>query len=180
MGQLYEFAFACDLKPDLSQEVIDTLKYMTRSEDYDFETTLTDDLFTTSWEEGSFEAPKEGDLEDEFIFLWEWRTIISNTPTYGEESLAGLCGSIFSGSKINARKYVGDDEFFNAFHLLMDWLVSICEPSGFIGYYSDVTTETGGDPTLIYFENGRVLEKKVSGEFKELFTYLNSSDEPDF
>ncbi len=28
----------------------------------------------------------------------------------------------------------------------------------------------GSDPTLIYFENGQVLEKKVSGEFRELLT----------
>jgi hypothetical protein len=170
MGSCYEFAFACNLKPDLSQDVIDTLKYMTRSEDYEFETTLKDDLFTTSWEEGSFEAPKEGELEDEFIFLWEWRTIISNTPTYGEEFLSGLCGSIFLDSKLNVRKYVGDDEFYNGFGLLMDWLVSICEPLGFIGYYSEIAGEIGGDPTLIYFENGQVLEKKVGGEFKKLFT----------
>jgi hypothetical protein len=157
MGSCYEFAFACNLKLDLSQEAIDTLKYMTRSEDYEFKTKLKDDLFTARY--------------------GEWKTIISNTPNYGEEFLSGLCGSIFHDSKLNVRKYVGDDEFYNGFDLLMDWLVSICEPLGFIGYYSDVTTEIGHDPILIYFENGRVLEKKVSGEFKELFTYLNSSDE---
>jgi hypothetical protein len=52
----------------------------------------------------------------------------------------------------------------------MEWLVSICESGGFVGYYSDVTSERDGDPTLIYFNDGQVLEKKVSGELKELFT----------
>jgi hypothetical protein len=150
MGSCYEFAFACNLKPNLSQEVIGTLKYMTRSEDYEFQAQLKNDLFLARYE--------------------EWKTIISNTPTYGEEFLSGLCGSIFLDSKLNVRKYVGDDEFYNGFGLLMDWLVSICEPLGFIGYYSEIAGEIGGDPTLIYFENGQVLEKKVGGEFKKLFT----------
>jgi hypothetical protein len=61
MSTCYEFGFACDLKSGLSQEVIDTLKYMTRSEEYEFKTTLTDDLFISSWEEGSFEDAIEDD-----------------------------------------------------------------------------------------------------------------------
>jgi hypothetical protein len=28
----------------------------------------------------------------------------------------------------------------------------------------------GSDPILIYFKNGQVMEKKVTGEFKELLT----------
>lgn len=152
MGCCYEFAFACNLEPDLSQEVIDTLTYMTRSEDYEFKTKLEDNLFKVP-------HPYE-----------TWDTIISNIPNCGEEYLSGLCGSIFTNSKLNVRKYIGDDEFHNGFYHLMEWLVSICEPLGFIGYYSCIQGYIGGDPTLIYFENGRVLEKKVSGEFKELLT----------
>jgi hypothetical protein len=52
----------------------------------------------------------------------------------------------------------------------MQWLASICEPLGFVGYYSCIREYIGNDPILIYFENGQVLEKKVSGEFKELLT----------
>jgi hypothetical protein len=150
MGSCYEFAFACNLKSDLSQDQIETLRYMTRSEDYKFKTTLKDDLFTCGY--------------------GEWRTIISNTPNYGEEFLSGLCGSILQDSKLNVRKYIGDDDFKNSFIQLMEWLASICEPLGFVGYYSCDRMMIGSDPTLIYFENGRVLEKKVSGEFKELLT----------
>ncbi len=175
MGSCYEFAFACTLKPDLSQEVIDTLKYMTRSEEYKFETTLKDDLFDTSWEEGILGgipnvSEVNSEAEDEFSFLYGWRSIISNNANYGDEFLSGLCGSVFKDSKLNVRRYINEDDFFMYFPLLMEWLVSICEPLGFIGYYSCIRTHIGGDPTLIYFENGQVLEKKVTGEFQELLT----------
>jgi hypothetical protein len=173
----YEFAFACDLKSNLSQEIIDTLKYMTRSEEYEFETNLKHNLFTSSWEEGSFADPAENEGEfddefgDEFTFLADWRTLISNIPNYGEELLSGLCGSILRDSKLNVRRFVGDDEFNNSFIQLMEWLVSICESTGFVGYYSYMSNmEIGGDPTLIYFEHGQVFEKTVSGELKELCT----------
>ncbi len=172
MSTCYEFGFACDLKSGLSQEVIDTLKYMTRSEEYEFKTTLTDNLFTTSWEEGSFEEAIEDDgFGDEFIYVAEWRTIITNMPNYGQEDLSGLFGAFLKDSKLNVRKFVGDDEFCNAFPQLMEWLVSICDSTGFVGYYSYIRNmQIGGDPVLIYFENGQVLEKKVTGEFKELLT----------
>jgi hypothetical protein len=172
MSTCYEFAFACDLKSGLTKEVIDTVQYMTRSEEYEFETKLKDNLFTTKWEEGSFEDAIEDDgFGDEFIYVAEWRTIITNIPNYGQEDLSGLCGSFFKDSKLNVRKFVGDDDFYNVFPQLMEWLVSICDSTGFIGYYSCIVNmEIGGDPVLIYFENGRVLEKKVTGEFKELLT----------
>ena len=173
MGSCYEFAFACNLKSGLSQEVINTLKYMTRSEEYKFETNLKDNLFNTSWEEGLLRVTTgsnlEGEVGDEFDFAYGWRSIISNNPNYGDEFLSGLCGSVFRDSKLNVRRYINEDDFYNIFPQLMNWLVSICESLGFIGYYSNVTREIGGDPTLIYFENGQVLEKKVSGELKELF-----------
>jgi hypothetical protein len=168
MSTCYEFGFACDLKSGLSQEVIDTLKYMTRSEEYEFRTTLTDDLFISSWEEGSFEVDGSS---DKFIYVAEWRTIITNMPSYGQEDLSGLCGAVLKDSKLNVRKFVGDDEFYNAFPQLMEWLVSICDSTGFVGYYSYIRNMyIGSDPILIYFKNGQVMEKKVTSEFKELLT----------
>jgi hypothetical protein len=38
MSICYEFALECQIKRDVSQKVIDTLKYMTRSQKYDFDT----------------------------------------------------------------------------------------------------------------------------------------------
>ena len=92
----YEFAFASDLKSNLSQEIIDTLKYMTRSEEYEFETNSKHDLFTRSWAGGSFTDPAESESEfddefrDEFTCLADCKIMISNIPSYGEELLSGL------------------------------------------------------------------------------------------
>jgi hypothetical protein len=45
MSVHYEFATACDLKPDTPQQIIDTLAYMARTHDYEFHNPPAHPLF---------------------------------------------------------------------------------------------------------------------------------------
>jgi hypothetical protein len=168
----YEFALACDLKPNVPQEIINTLTYMTGKQDSSFDSVLTHPLFTSS-EDGSY-----GDSID---YLADWKVIISNSWTGGVEEQPGIFGSIFKDNKLNVRKYIGDDEFYNAFSLLLDWLVSICKSTGFVGHYYCIEDQGWNDrifsnPILIYFLDGKVFEKPVEGELRKLLSGGHSGD----
>jgi hypothetical protein len=161
MSTCYEFAFTCDLRHDVSNEVVDTLRYMTRLEEEksNFQTNLKHPLFTTS---------QDVNFED-VDYLAEWKVIISNDPDEGEQLLPGAFGSSFRGCKLSVRKFVGDDQFNNTFYLLMDWLVSICEQDGFICYYYTLRNLfRNTDPVLMYFIDRQVFEKEVEGKLKIL------------
>jgi hypothetical protein len=156
MSTCYEFALNCDLKSGVSQEVIDTLTYMTRSgeDESEFETIIDHPLFVT-------EVIDFGEGDEYFS---EWKSLIQNTQTYCEEIMPGITGSIFRDLKLAVRQFLHDDTFSNKFYLLLDWLVSICESDGFVGYYINIHHSNLGresDPTLIYFINGKVFEKLV-------------------
>jgi hypothetical protein len=160
----YEFALTCDLKPNTPKEVINTLKYMTGRQDSTFESVLTHPLFTSS---------KDGSYGDGLDFLANWKVFISNSPTGGVEEQPGLFGSIFQDHKLSVRRYVRDDDFYNTFFFLIHWLASICESTGFVGYYYHITDQDlnkriFSNPVLIYFLNGKVFEKSVEGELDEL------------
>ncbi|WP_295614158.1 hypothetical protein [Chamaesiphon sp. GL140_3_metabinner_50] len=165
MGSGYEFALTCDLKDDISQEVIDVL-YMTRSseQDYDFTTTLKHPLFTSS---------EDGSLGDGLDYLADWKLIISNSSSYGEESYPGIFGSVFKDRKLSIRKFVDDDTFNNTFCLLVDWLASVCYSHGFVGYYLWLMNfERNRDPVIVYFEDGQVFKKHLTHKLMPLESYL--------
>jgi hypothetical protein len=158
MSSQYEFTFTCHVKADVSQEVIDTLTYMTRSESEssNFVTTLKHPLFTSYWEPGSVEDECNG------AFLDEWRFIIySNEPVYGEELLSGTFGSTFENRKLSVRKLTGDDDFNNCFYKLMNWLASVCESTGEIGCYHYLhNMEYDSEPVPIHFIDGKAYMKE--------------------
>jgi hypothetical protein len=165
MSSGYEFALTCDLKDDVSQEVIDVLAYMTSSaeQDCNFTTPLKHPLFTSS-EDGSF-----GDGLD---YLADWKSIISNSPSYGEESYPGIFGSVFKDRKLSTRKFIDDDTFDNTFCLLVDWLASVCDSYGFVGYYLWLMNfERNGNPVIVYFENGQVFEKHLNDKLMPLQSF---------
>jgi hypothetical protein len=84
MGTAYEMALLLDLQPELEGKDVETLRYMTRSQDYSFQTPLEDSFFTEC-EEG---------------FDNEWRFIIANNcQKCGKNlspKLAGVCFAIIS------------------------------------------------------------------------------------
>jgi hypothetical protein len=173
MSTCYEFTFNCRIKPDVSPQVIETLQYMTRAEgdDTPFETTLRDDLFVYHYDK---EEAMESDLDpdEDFISSSDWKHIISNDTVNGEEMLSGSFGSEFRNYHLKVRKFVGDDDFFNNFPQLIDWLLSISESIGVVGSYCELRNMTEGEPQLIYFVDGEILEKSADGQWQEFLTGL--------
>jgi hypothetical protein len=154
MSSQDELSLNCYLRTDISQDVIDTLTYMTRSsssENPGFQPKLKHDLFTTLWEPGSFE-----DSEDDML-LDDWRIIITNELYYDEELLSEWYGARFQDSRLEVRKIVHDDTFSNTSHLLLNWLASICESTGEVGYYHHLLNFEYHyyKPVPIYFIDGK-------------------------
>lgn len=128
MDKYFELVLACRIRKTVSNEIMETLTYMTRFEDYEFDTDIDNLLFS-----------------DETC----WRSIFRNAPRRGEEHLPGVFGVIFSNFDLSVRQCTNEDEFWNTWIYLGDWLASICEPTGFVGYYKNLIE---WEPTLIYFK----------------------------
>jgi hypothetical protein len=152
MSHPYELYLNCHLRADVSQEIIDTLTYMTRSsytENASFQTKLNHDLFTNLWESGSFEDSED----EEEMLLDEWRTIITNELEYDEELLSEWYGVRFQDRHLEVKKMIHDDAFSNGGYPLLNWLASICESTGEVGYYHNLFNyqRDYSKPVPIYF-----------------------------
>ena len=152
MSSCYEFVLACQINENISEEVLDTLKYMTSSGIDEFEPTIEHPLFT------------EGNV---------WRTIISKGDREGEQYISGVFGVIFENYNLSIRRLLHEDEFLNDWIFLGDWLASISSTYGFVGYYK---RDNNLHPTLIYFNQGNVLELAVEGD-PELMTLEQDEEE---
>jgi hypothetical protein len=149
MSICYEFALDCKLKRDVSQEVIDTLAYMTRSQEYDFEPKLDGTLFkeTSAWK-----RTVEMFGHQVTVIEYNWETILTNYPREGEQYLPGEFTSTFQNNQLSCRRLVRDDVFNNIWWLLLPWLASISESTGFVGYYR---SDFDDYLHLIYFADGK-------------------------
>jgi hypothetical protein len=167
MSHPYELALKCHVRVDVSKDVIDTLTYMTRSaytENSGFQTKLKHDLFTSLWDPGSFE-----DSEDEAaMFLDEWRVIIVNELEYDEELLSEWYGVRFQDRHLEVRKMIHDDTFSNCSYLLFNWLASICESTGEVGYFHSLFNYQRDyyKPVPIYFIDGKAYANEEEGRIE--------------
>ncbi|MBE9100292.1 hypothetical protein [Vacuolonema iberomarrocanum] len=177
MSTCYEFAFECQIKCDAPQEVIDTLKYMTRLQEYDFDPPkLHHALFkeTSAWKHTVELLGRRVTA-----IQYEWRTILTAHSREGEQYLPGEFYSTFKNNQLSCRRLSRDDEFDNVWWLLFPWIASVSESAGFVGYYR---SDFDNYPKLIQFLEGkasvynlmpkRFLETGVSG-FNNLETTLN-------
>lgn len=143
MGTAFEMALLLNLQPELPTEDIETLTYMTRSEDYDFQPSL-DDAFFTKCEES---------------FNNEWRIIIANNyPRCGEEFFSQKYRSVFFNNQLCFRILIDDDTFHNVWWAFSDWLFSISNDEGTVGYLLDVDYR---DAELICFKEDEVTLEYV-------------------
>lgn len=143
MGTAFEMALLLDLQPELESKDVETLRYMTRSEDYSFQTSLKD-YFFTECDEG---------------FDDEWRFIIANNCEIGgEESFSQIRRSVFRDNQLCFRVLLDDDTYYNAGLWFLDWLFEISIDEGLVGYLLDITCF---EADLIYFENGEPTLKFV-------------------
>lgn len=150
MSICYEFGLECKIKRDVSQEVINTLEYMTRSQEYDFDAPgLGYPLFK---EEVPWKETCNIRGRDVTVIQYEWRTIMTNRPREGEQYLPDEFGSKFQDNQLSCRRLSRDDEFDNVWWLLFPWLASISESTGFVGYYRG---DFDNYSKLIQFWNGK-------------------------
>ncbi|MBD2088759.1 hypothetical protein H6F67_02635 [Microcoleus sp. FACHB-1515] len=138
MGTAFEVALIYDLKPNLSPQIVDTLNYLTRSQDYDFDAAIEHPFF-------------------EIEFGEEWRNIIANHhPRTGEEDSAQTHRSSLDRNQLCFRVLLDDDTFFNIGFAFLDWLALLSSTQGLVGYYIDVFQF---DCHLIYFRNEQSIER---------------------
>jgi hypothetical protein len=133
MVSLNEIGFKLTVRSDISQEEIDVLRYMTRSEDYEFETTIKHPAFD-KWDG------------------WTW--IISNLFWESElESLDGPGGSKFQDNQLVVRRMFNTcgDEFVSWYELA-NWLGSISAETGLIGYHTGWHSED----SLVYTDGNEI------------------------
>ena len=151
MSLHFDFALACDLKPNTSQQIVDTLAYMTRSSDYRFD-----------------DPPKHPYFSDDPYD--SWRTMLQITPK--DTHLAGEVGAILRRVHrypyaatdqyrytFSFRRFMLDDEFYQVWWNFSQWLAPYSETQGFVGYYRE---ELALQPTLLYFRSGEVYLHEVT------------------
>ncbi|MGD1943087.1 MAG: hypothetical protein ACFB0G_17470 [Leptolyngbyaceae cyanobacterium] len=161
MGAYYEFGFICDLKKDLSPGIVDTLAYMTRSEDYDFQTALKDRLFCPE----AYPNP-EGHEE----WLTNWRNIIRNTPSNRRINISPSDPvSLLTEEFLCFRLHGKLDDLVNSIWPLLDWLTTVREretfPNEIVGFYEEICyPETR---RFWCFNHEEIVERDVTPAFYE-------------
>jgi len=149
MSLHFDFAIACDLKPDTPQQILDTLSYMTRAEEYAFSSPPNHPFFEgDSWRDilraKSEQTYLPGDLIGSFRKAHRYEV--------GSEKLHWYT--------ICFRCYLIDDVFYEMWWLLAEWLLLHSETEGYVGYYRE---EYSSHPTLIYFKDNAVCIHEMTG-----------------
>lgn len=154
MSQTFDLSLACDIKPDTPQQVLDTLRYMIRKEDYKFDDPPNHPFFRIhnywkSWFTYSIS-----------LFPGEYGAVLRNAPVYAghpdENGNWPMTRITFS-----VRVGVHDDVFYDTTYFFLDWLAEHSETQGFVGYYQGNYAD---HPTLIYFKDGKAWIMRVQGE----------------
>ncbi len=140
------FTLVCDLREDTPSQVIETLKYMTRTQDYEFN-----------------DAPDGVFFEDDY-----WRTCLSCSnegfyfPGEAESTfrLAYRYNRSFNDGGAEVYLYTlsirceSNDDGISTYVDLAGWLAPYSKTQGFVGYW---IYEYSGEPTLVFFSNGQLF-----------------------
>jgi len=144
---------AFDLKPNTPPDVTALLQYLTRTEDY------------------AFVAAPPPPIAD----WWEsndlgWHQLLQDRGAlgYGAGSVISLFAVVPPWRQMTAatqytvtiRNGTIDDEFDQLWRPMFRWLAQYSATEGWVGYYREAGSH---DPTLLYFEQGRVEVRVVPG-----------------
>lgn len=151
MSLHYDFALACDLKPDINEPVLMALAYITRPSAHD-------------------QVPCP-DLPDIGTFTWRdlFRVEATSMPgslrrVFGEAYRFTQHGRDVSRYTLDVRTFVIDDAL-GEYLAFADWLAPYSVSVGCVGYFRE---EAAPHPVLLYFRDGAVnyLDvANVSAEF---------------
>lgn len=152
-----DFAFACFLKPDTPEHVLDVLRYITQSEGYDpsnppaspFTQQNHPDLAGPLWH--MFE-----EYSGSTDFPGETGAVLRSVYRHNRPAVEGG-GLVFSHS-LCFRYFERDDGFWGPYLDLIMWVAPYSESEGCVGYYR---ASWDNLPTLIYFSSGRAYLYKV-------------------
>jgi enamine deaminase RidA (YjgF/YER057c/UK114 family) len=163
MSTHFDLFIACDLKLDTPQQVIDTLKYMTRSEDYTFENPPSHPFF----EYEGWENRLTGNM---YRFPGESFATLRSAYRYSLPTIKGS-GDVYFYT-YSFRLETLDDSLIVYIEFL-SWLALYSETSGYIGYW---ISDGIRDLTPIYFRNGKVHFSEWDQE--NVFIVTKLKDEP--
>jgi len=145
MASLFCFALACDLREDSPQQVVDTLKYMTRSQDYEFDDPPDAEFFEGEDWRTFLTVEHEG-----FMFPGKAYVTFHSAYRYSRPMIHG--GDDVYVYTLSLRCQSGDDGITDLIDFA-EWLAPYSSTQGFVGYIIYEGLET---PSLIYFRNGQV------------------------
>jgi hypothetical protein len=149
MSQYFDGFFACKLKSDTPQEIIDVLRYMTRKQNYEFKNPPAHRLFEIEgWEHFLQISPSD------------FRCAPGMTGSeLRKETDHYVSGKEVEYYTISFRRTMHDDvEFFIYWWEFIDWIIPYSDTEGFVGYWRE---EFDTHPELIYIEKGRLRSRKV-------------------
>lgn len=150
--------FACALKPDTPQSVIDVLSYMTRETDYEF-TDPPDAHFFRN----------EPDWRDFLRELFDFRVapglLVSRLERKTQEYLNRPPVDFY---EISFRRTVHDDVEYPMWFEFLHWIAPYSDTEGFVGYYR---ADYELNPTLVYFKDGDVFDYDVKVPPEELYRH---------
>ncbi len=139
MSLHYDFALACDLKPDAGAPVLAALTYITRP--------------------SADDAVPCPDLPDSDTFTWRDLFRVEDTRMPG--ALRRFFGEAYRYTRhdqdvarytLDVRTFVIDD-MLGEYLAFADWLAPYSASAGFVGYFREELT---AHPVLLYFEDGAV------------------------
>ncbi len=151
MHTCYDLSIAFDLRPDVSQQVIDTLEYMTRTSDYEFYNAPDNSIFRGNFWRDMLQQNKDGFA----YFPGNGHAIIARIahqsdadatpePENNQYTFSFRCEVIDT---------VG--EFF----AFLEWLSQYSATQGFVGYWYPLDKD---HPLLIYFRDSNVFVSSVA------------------
>lgn len=88
-----------------------------------------------------------------------WITFFHAGNSEFEEYLSGSFGTSLREITLAIHKVSHEDEFFNAWDDVGEWLASISETTGLVGYYRSIESDSVEETTLIYFEDAQISEQ---------------------
>jgi hypothetical protein len=162
MSLHFEVAIACDLRPDVPQQALDTLQYLLRSEEYAFDDPPSHPWFTGDAWRWFLHCRSAQDASDWVACAGEVGGVLRLAYRYGADGPP-------TRHTLSIRCYMHDDQFADGVGFL-EWLAGLSDTIGLVGYFRE---KYALHPTLLYFKGGRVYLTEVTRPPREMHT-----DEP--
>jgi hypothetical protein len=140
------------IKPDISQEIIDTLYSLTGSAGSDFIPPLNNPKLSQS---RSIVHPSGVTMR----VVPAWSIFFREGHSEFEEYLPGSFGTLFHDLTLAIHQVSHEDDFFNAWDDVGKWLASTSATTRLVGYYRSIESDSVEETTLIYFENAQISEQ---------------------